>query len=198
MPMLIRLTSDSSSSSSCCDQLLVGDRHRRLRGQGFDEALVGAGKAADRAGLAVHRVDQLEHADQFALVVGHRHRQEGLRVVAEGLVEQAHAREVEDVGLVDVLDVHRLAEVGRVGRHRRQVLVAVAVVQRHRRQVDRLAAGAALVDVQRVVQRDVEAQAPAVRAGPVQVPPSAFVMLFATRRMRSSRNRCRDCFPTGR
>ena len=150
------------------DQLLVGQRHRGLGRQGFDEALVGLGEGADRAALAVLGIDQLEHAHQLALVVGHRHRQEGLRVVAEGRVEGAHAGEIEDVRLVHVLDVDRLVEVGRVGRHRGQVLVAVGVVQRHRLDVDRLAAHPALVDLEAVVDRNVEAQVLAVLARAVQ------------------------------
>ena len=150
------------------DELLVRERDGRLRRQRLDEALVGVGERADLVRVPVLRVDQLEHADQLPLVVRHRHGQDRLGPVAERLVERTHAREIEDVGLVHVGDVHGLVEVGRIGRHRGQVLVAVLVVQRDRRQVDRVAAGTALVEFQRVVQRNVEAQAALVAARAVQ------------------------------
>jgi hypothetical protein len=148
-------------------QLLVGDGHRRLRRQGFDETLVGGRKGADLA-AAVERVDQLEHADQLSLMVVHRHRQERLRVVAEGRVELAHARKIEALFGIHVFNVDRLAPVGRIRGHRTEVRLARFVVQRHRLDVDRVAAGAALVDAQAVIDRDVEAQADAARARTVQ------------------------------
>lgn len=56
------------------DQALVRQRHGRLRGQRLDETLVGRREGADGAGLGVDGVDQLQHTDQLAFVVAHRHR----------------------------------------------------------------------------------------------------------------------------
>lgn len=83
-------------------------------------------------------------------------------------VEADHAGEVEDVGLVHVLDVDGLAEMGRVGRHRRQVLVAAGVEQRNAGRADRIAVDAALADTERVVPQDMEVERPLVGAGAVQ------------------------------
>jgi hypothetical protein len=167
MPMLIRLTSDSSSSSSwkirrwCVSATPACAASASMKRWSVCE------KAADPAVL-VARVDQLQHADQFAFVVAHRHRQERLRMVVAQLVELDHAGEVEDVRLVDILDVDGQAEVGRIGRHRAEIFFAVVVVQRHAGRGDRLAVGAALVHAERVVEQDVEIETLLVLAWPIQ------------------------------
>jgi hypothetical protein len=59
-----------------------------------------AEKRHDLAGLGIHGVDQLQHADDRVLVVLHRHGEEGLRAVAGALVELAGAGEIEALASV--------------------------------------------------------------------------------------------------
>ena len=146
------------------DQQLIRQRHGRLRGQRLDEALVGGGKGAHLARLAILGIDQLQHADQVALVVAHRHRQDRLRVVAVVAVELAHAGKIEGLVAVDVGDIHAAAHVRRIRGHRRQVGLVRAVEQGHARQ----AHVGALRDAQAVVDADVERQLAALARGPVQ------------------------------
>ena len=140
------------------DQHPVGERDRRLRGERFRQALVGRGKRHDRAAARVLRIDQLQHADRFAFVVAHRHREKRLRAVAGLGVEGAGAREIEALGGVGVGDVDRLAGERGVRRHhavvRSAVLVELDRVERHR-----VAGGAAEVVLEGAGAHDLEAQA---------------------------------------
>mgnify|MGYP003378716587 CR=1 FL=1 len=57
-------------------QLPVGQRDGGLRGERLGEALVRFGKRHDDIVLRHAGIDQLQHADDLALVVLHRHREE--------------------------------------------------------------------------------------------------------------------------
>ncbi|MNT75402.1 hypothetical protein D3C72_2142930 [compost metagenome] len=73
------------------DEQPVGQRNGRLRCQRLGQALVGLGERGDLAGLPVPRVDELQHADQFVVVVLHRHGQKRLRAVPRARIETAGA-----------------------------------------------------------------------------------------------------------
>ncbi|MNV35918.1 hypothetical protein D3C71_1273790 [compost metagenome] len=73
------------------DEQAVGEGNGSLRGQRLGQALVGLGERGDLAGLPVPRVDELQHADQFVVVVLHRHGQKRLRAVPRARIETAGA-----------------------------------------------------------------------------------------------------------
>ena len=98
-------------------QVLVFQCHRGLRGQRFHEL---DGVAIERhhlAGVGVFAVEQLQHADDFALARGQRHRQHGNGAKARLFAELLGAGEVEPRLGVDVVDHHALTGVGHVGGH---------------------------------------------------------------------------------
>ena len=147
------------------DQDAVVERDGRLRGQRFHQLLLGVAEGVHGAG-GVARVDQLQHADHAAVVVLHRHGEEGLRAVAGLGVEGARAGEIVALGRVGVGHVHRLAGQRRVRHHHAVVGAALVVVHRQRREVDRRAAAAAHHIAQRMVAQHLEHQRVALH--PVQ------------------------------
>jgi len=60
------------------DEQPVGERNGRLRGQRLGQALVGLREGDDLARVRVACIDELQHADEFEVVVLHRHREERL------------------------------------------------------------------------------------------------------------------------
>jgi hypothetical protein len=139
------------------DERPVGEGNRRLRRERFGEPLVRGRERHDLAGDKVMAVDELQHADDLALVILHRHREERFRAVTRLLVEAAGAREVEALLGVGVGDVHRRAvDRGVCGDHR---VVRLAVpVELDRKERDRVAGRAAERDVQRAGAYDLEVE----------------------------------------
>ena len=139
------------------DERPVGKRYGRLRRERLREAPVGLREHGDLAGLRHHAVDELQHADDLALVVLHRHREEGPRPVARPPVELPRAGEVEPGFGVGVGDVDGALVDRRVRRHHRIVRLAV-LVQLDRIEGNRVARCPAEGDAQRPVPHDREAQ----------------------------------------
>ena len=140
------------------DQQAVGERDRRLRGERLGEALVFLPERHDPPRGGVGGVEQLQHADDVALVVLHRHREERGRPVAGALVEVARAGEIEPFLGVGVGHVHGLVRERRVRRDHRVVRLAVAVVQRDGVERHGVAGAAAHRDGQAVGAHDLELQ----------------------------------------
>lgn len=87
-------------------QLPVGQRDGGLRGERLGQTLIRLGKRNDDIVLRHPGIDQLQHADDLALVVAHRHGEERLRAVTGALVELARSGKIEapgDIGVGDVL-----------------------------------------------------------------------------------------------
>lgn len=139
------------------EQAAVVERNRRLRRERFDQFLVGVGEHT-HAGVRAAGVDQLQHADHFADVVLHRHRQEGLRAVSGAGVESPRTGKIEARLAVGIAHVDGVAGQRRVRHHQRVVGAAVRVMQGYLRQVDGLARAAALVQPEGQVAQQVEGQ----------------------------------------
>ena len=97
-----------SRSSRCpSSKQLVVERDARLRRERLDDALMLLGERHDaRRCRGIPRVQELQHADDAALAVDERDRQEGLRAIVVLRVERLGPGEVEPRGVVGVRDVH--------------------------------------------------------------------------------------------
>jgi len=90
------------------NQQVIGERHRRLRGQRPGQIPGPFGKRDHTARFLIARVDHLQNADDFILVIEHRNDQHGFRAVARLLVERPGTVKIESGRVVNILDVHRL------------------------------------------------------------------------------------------
>ncbi len=140
------------------DELPVGERNGRLRGERLGEALVGLAERDNDARSAVLGVDELEDADDLVLVVLHRHREEGLRMIAHMAVEGLGTGEVEALLLVGVGDGDRAIPQHGVGDDHRGVFASAGIAKLDGRIGDLHAGGAAHGDAQRIGADDLEGQ----------------------------------------
>ncbi len=148
------------------DEQPVGQGHGGLRGERLGKALVGLGERHDAPGAGLLGVDQLQHADDLALVALQGHGQEGLRAVARAAVERLGPGKIEALLAVRVGDVDRAVLQHRVGGHHGGVLAALRVAQEHGLERDLRAGRAAHGDTQRVGADDLELQRVLVRGVP--------------------------------
>ena len=142
------------------DQQAIGQRHRGLRGERLDQALVGLGKHLRRSIVRVEGVDQLQDADDLVLVVLHRHRQERARTVAGHFVELARTGKIEALRRVGIGDIHRFRFENGVGGNERRIGRAIIAKQRQitKSTACRLAASAPQRQTERVRAHDLEVQ----------------------------------------
>ena len=73
------------------DEQPIGQRNGRLRCQRFGQALVGLRESHHLPRFRVQRIEQLQHANERAVVVLHRHGQKRLRTAACTLIKGARA-----------------------------------------------------------------------------------------------------------
>ena len=154
-------------------QLAVAQRNRRLRGERLSEALVRLGELDDAPRFGMERIDQLQHANDFVLVVFHRHGQKRLGTIAGTLIEMPRPGKIKAFGNVGVSDVDGVAGQRGIGRHHAVVGCVVFLVQG---QVGKLAGGwlaarTAKRQVQRIGTNDLEMQMLLVLGKPVERPP---------------------------
>src|SRR5260370_31505539 len=91
----------------------------------------------------ISAVDKLKHADDFALVVLHRHSEERLRAVSGLFVEIARSGEIETLLRIRIGDIHRLAGQGGVSGDHLVVWRSVLSVEVHRIERYRVSRGTA-------------------------------------------------------
>ena len=108
----------------------------------------------DLARRRIYAVDELKHADYFALVVLHRHGKERLRAVSGLLVEIARSGEIETLLRIRIGDIHRLARQSGVSGDHLVVGCSVLSVEVHRIERNRVAGGAAHRDTHSLVSHD--------------------------------------------
>ena len=139
------------------DQQSVRQGNRSLRGQRLHQLLIGRTKRRHRA-LLVDRVDQLQHANHFALPILHRHGEEGHRSITVVGIELARSGEVETTGVVGVGNIHRFTGQRSVGHHRAAIGLAITVKQVDWLEINRLTAAPAHAVAQAVVANHFEHQ----------------------------------------
>ena len=148
---------------------LVDEKPRRqddgsLRRERLGQALVRCGKRNDVPRVRVPGVDQLQHPDDFVLVILHGDGQKGSRPVPGLLVEEARARKVEALRCIGITDVHgRLAQRCIRDDHR-LVGPSCFVEQRNRVEVDWPPGRAAKRQAERVGSYDLETELPLLHA----------------------------------
>jgi len=150
------------------DQLMVGQGDGRLGRQRLRQLPVGGRERAHLAGLWIQGVDQLEHPNDPAFMIFHRHRQEGTGAITGLLVEAAGAGKIEIlIGVGVIHDDRRIVQHG-IGDDHVVVGLTVCGVQGDRREGDGRARRPAHVKLERVVAQHLEVELLMVFVQPVQ------------------------------
>ena len=149
--------------------MTVGQCDCRLRSERLEQLLIVRRERDYRAAIPILRVDELQNADDFILMVAHRHGQEGLGTIAGLGVEFFGAGKIVALRRISIGNIHCLTAERRMAHHHGVIWIARLVVKLDRRKGNRHAAGSAhrphrrILFSQRIVAQDFKAQHPLFR-----------------------------------
>jgi len=140
------------------DEMTVRQGDGRLRSKRFQQLLVIPRERDDRAAFPIQCIEQLQHPDDFILVVAHRNGQKRLGTITGFRIKFLGAGKIVALRHIGIGNIHGLAAECRVAHYHGMIGMTGAIVELDGIKGDRYAAGSAHRNIQGIVAQDFKAQ----------------------------------------